>query len=167
MVSSGQTIMIDTGTSALEVALNLPNDASITVATTSLCVAQALYGSPLNVLLLGGFLRKDFPSLYGPLTESLLESFHVDTLFMGCDGANSVEGLYTVDLHVATFEKAMMRIADKVILVAESKKFAKKAFVKFASLKEVHLLVTDSNISAEDRMNIEEQGVNVLIADDK
>ncbi len=64
LVSPGQTVMIDAGATPLEVAVHLPQNADITVATTSLCAAQALYGSPVTVLLLGGFLRRDFPSLY-------------------------------------------------------------------------------------------------------
>ncbi|MHB9037971.1 MAG: DeoR/GlpR family DNA-binding transcription regulator [Armatimonadota bacterium] len=165
LVSPGETVMVDRGTTALEVSLRLPQDAGITVATTSLMVAQALYGSPVNVLILGGYLSKDFPSLYGPPTENMLESLHVNTLFLGCDGADSLTGLYTVDLHVAKFEHAMMLIADRVVVVTESHKFRKKAFAKFGTWRESHLLVTDSGLSMQDRKNLEDQGIQILIAE--
>jgi DeoR family transcriptional regulator of aga operon len=164
LVSPNDTIMLDAGTTALQVALHLPRIEGVMVATTSLCVAQALYGSPLQVLLLGGYLRKEFPSLYGPLTERMLDGFHVDTLFTGCDAANSREGLYTADLHLSSLEQMMIRIADRVVVVAESSKFDKRAFVRFATLDQVHTIVTDPGISEQDKQNFEEQGITVLVA---
>lgn len=165
LVGQGQTVMVDTGTTALEVARHLPHNAGITVATTSLCVAEELYGSPINVLLLGGILRREFPSLYGPMTEGMLQSLHVDVIFMGCDGANSEEGVYTADLHIASLEQAMMRIADRVVIVTESSKFGKRAFSRFARPEEIHTLVTDTSLNETDRQNLQERGVTVLLAE--
>lgn len=164
LVQPGQTVMVDTGTTALEVARHLLQDSAITVATTSLCVAQELYGTALNVLLLGGFMRKEFPSLYGPLTESMLGSFHIDVLFMGCDGANSKDGFYTADLHVSSLEQAMIRIAGQVVVVTESSKFGNKAFVRYATPEQINTLVTDRQLSAEDHANLTESGVRIMIA---
>ncbi len=165
LVGPGQTVMVDTGTTALEVARNLPRDAGITVATTSLCVAEELYGEPLNVLLLGGFMRKEFPSLYGPFTESMLQALHVDILFMGCDGADSEAGFYTADLHVSSLEQAMMRISDRVVVVTESGKVGKRAFARYAVPEEIHTLVTDRALPGKDLKNLEERGVTVIFAD--
>lgn len=164
LVKPEQTIMLDAGTTALQVALNLPQDTGITVATVSLCVAQALYGSGLDILLIGGYLRKEFPSMYGPMTEKALADFHVDILFAGCDGASSTEGFYIGDLYLSNLEKAMIRIANNVVIVAESEKFKRRAFVRYAKPENIHCIVTDSGLSDEDRKCLEEQGVNVLIA---
>ena len=164
LVKPGQTIMVDTGTTALEVARNLRQDSSITVVTTSLSVAQDLYRSDINILLLGGFLRKEFPSVYGPLTEKILDDIQVDVLFIGCDGAHSSDGFYSNDLHISSFEQAMMRIADRVVVVAESIKFGRRAFARYATAQEVGVLVTDSHILPEDRTNLEEHGVVVMTA---
>ena len=54
-VQAGQTVMVDSGTTTLEVARNLPKNMDITVATTSIWVAQELYGSPFRLVLFGGF----------------------------------------------------------------------------------------------------------------
>ena len=66
--------MLDTGSTALEVARNLPRDERISVITLSLYVALELHNTPINVLLLGGYLRKDYPTVHGPLTEEVLEA---------------------------------------------------------------------------------------------
>lgn len=164
LVAPGQKVMVDTGTTALEVARNLPKDSDITVATTSLCVLQELYASPLQVLLFGGYARKEFPSLYGPLTEAMLKSFHVDILFMGCDGADSKSGFYTADLRISSLEQQMINIADRVVVVTESTKFGRKAFVRYATLEQVHTLVTDAKLSQTDRNNLQEADINIIYA---
>ena len=166
LVSPGQTIMVDTGTTALEVARHLPLDPSITVATTSLHIAQEMSATPLNVLLLGGFVHKEFHSLYGPLTEHMLHILHVDTLFIGCNGADSEDGFYAGDLLLFSQVQAMVRIADRIVVVSESDKFGRKAFVRYARLDEIHTLVTDNDLSQQDRQNLQERGVSVLIADE-
>jgi len=162
LVTPGSKVMLDTGTTTLEVARNLPKDSNLTVATTSLCVLQELYGSPLQVLLFGGYVRKEFPSLYGPLTEAMMKSFHVDILFIGCDAADSKAGFYTSDLHLSSLEQGMITIATRVVVVTESSKFGHKSFVRFATPEQVHTLVTDSGLSVADRTNLEGQGVGIL-----
>jgi len=166
LVQPGQTVMVDTGTTALEVARHLPDDPGITIATTSLSVALELYNSRLNLLLLGGFLRKEFPSLYGPLTEHNLSILHVDMLFIGCNGADSSGGFYAGDMSLFTQIQAMLRIANHIVVVSESRKFNHKSFVRYARPAEIHTLVTDSGLPAQDRQALEDQGVTVLIAGD-
>jgi DeoR family transcriptional regulator of aga operon len=164
-VQAGQTVTVDSGTTTLEVARNLPKDMDITVATTSIWVAQELYGSPFHLVLFGGFIREGFPSTYGPLTEAMLKDFHVDLLFVGCEGADSKSGFYTTDLRTVGLEQQMISIADRVVVVTESAKFNRKAFVRFATFDQVDILVTDPGLSPADRKNLEEQGVKVLLAE--
>ncbi|HOQ30317.1 MAG TPA: DeoR/GlpR family DNA-binding transcription regulator, partial [Armatimonadota bacterium] len=111
LAAPGETVMVDAGTTALQVARHLPRDAGLIVVTTSLLVAQELYGAGPRLLLLGGFLRDDFPGVYGPLTETALASLRVDILFIGCDGASAEEGFYTADLHLLSLERAMIAAA--------------------------------------------------------
>jgi len=165
LISPGETVMVDAGTTAFEVARNIPKDMRIVVATTSLCVAQVLHAHPIDVLVLGGLLRKEFPSFYGPTAEGMLESCRVDTLFIGCDGANSTDGFYTTEVRISTLEQSMIRIAERVVMVSESAKFGRRAFVRFAVPSDVDVVVTDSGLAESDRHNLEEAGVRVVIAE--
>ncbi len=167
LVSPGQTIMVDSGTTVLEVAKHLPQDSGIVVATTSLCVAQELHRSSIEVLLLGGFVRKEFPSVCGPMTEKLLSNLRLDVLFVGCDGADSVDGFYMSDMRVSDLEQAMIRIAQRVVVVTESTKFGRRAFVRYAEPGQVHTVVTDSGLSGAALMNLEDAGVTVLMAEEE
>jgi DeoR/GlpR family transcriptional regulator of sugar metabolism len=166
-VGPGQTIMVDSGTTALEVARNLPRNFDLTIATTSIWVAQELYGSSLRLVLFGGFMREGFPSTYGPQTEAMLKEFHAHVLFIGCDGADSRNGFYTNDLLTVGLEQQMMSVAERVILVAESAKFTRKALVRYATADQVDVVVTDSSLSSTDRKNLEKQGVTILVAEEE
>lgn len=165
LVSEGQTVLVDSGAAAFDVALELPRNLGITLATTSLSVAQALYGSGIRVLVLGGFLRDDNPSLYGPLAEQSLVQFTIDVLFVGCDGADSRDGFYVSDLHIASLQQAMIRAAHNVVVVMESNRFSRRSFARYAVPQQIRYLVTDPGLSARDRANLEERGVTVLIAE--
>lgn len=164
LVGPGEIIMVDAGTTTLEVVRHLPKDPTITIATVSLCVAQELYGSPLNVLLLGGFLHREFPGVYGPMTETNLRELRANTLFMGCDGADSQDGFYMADMHISRVEQAMIKVADRVVVVTESTKFGRRAFTRYAEPHDIHTLITDDRISKQDKNNLEDRGVRVIIA---
>jgi DeoR/GlpR family transcriptional regulator of sugar metabolism len=95
----------------------------------------------------------------------MLGTLHVDLLFIGCDGASSEDGFYTTDLHVASNEQAMMRIADRVVVVTESEKFGKRAFSRYARPEDISLVVTDAALPERDLRNLQERGVTVTIAE--
>lgn len=163
LIHDGDTVMVDSCDIAFEVAIHFRDNPNITIATTSLRVAQALYGSELNVLVLGGFLRDDNPCLYGPLTEQTLLGFNVDTLFISCDGADSIGGFYSSDLNVASLAQSMINAAHQVVVVADSPKFNRRSFAHFALPEQIEYLITDSDLSERDRSNLEERGVKVLM----
>ena len=84
---------------------------------------------------------------------------------MGCDAADSAQGFYTADLHLASLEQAMIRSAAMVVVVAESAKFGRRAFVRYATLDQVDTLVTDSGLRREDRDRLVEAGVEIILVD--
>lgn len=161
LVQPGMTILLDEGTTTLEVARHIPKDASITVATISLCVAQEFFGSAVEVVVFGGLLRKEFPSLYGPLTERLLLDFHVDLLFVGCDAARSDQGFYFQNMQLASLTQAMLRIADRVVVVTESSKFQRTAFMQYASVSQIDTVITDAGLSDAQQQQLRDNGVHV------
>ena len=156
--------MVDCEPSVLNLINHIPRDIEITIVTTSLHVVHELQGSSIDVILLGGLLRKEFPGVYGPLTETLLNNLHADILFAGCDGASSEDGFYMADMGVSSLEQSMIRASEQVVVVTESSKFGHRSFARFATPRDVHIVVTDSELSVFDRFNLEEQGVELMIA---
>jgi len=166
LIEQDDNIILDTGTTTLYLARELvKKNIPVTVATTSLAVASELFNSQIDVLLFGGFLRRQIPDLIGPLTEKNLKTFHGDKLFMGCDGMIPEEGFYTSDLNISHLEEQMVKIAEKVILIADSTKFGKKSFVKFADTNQIQTIITDNSIQKEIASKLQNMGLEVIIAE--
>jgi DeoR/GlpR family transcriptional regulator of sugar metabolism len=112
LVKPGQRLILDNGTTTLELACLLRDGENLTVITPSLAVASELLDAPgVEVILLGGVIRRGSPDLTGPVTEHCLELFSADITFQGTDGIGLDGKLYNADLRLARVEKHMRRIA--------------------------------------------------------
>jgi len=150
LVRPGMTVSLDTGTTVLEVARALAPQPDLRVLTTSLAAAAALHGCPgIQLVLLGGLMRRDEPDLYGDLAEENLARFHVDLAVLGADGATP-EGLWATDPAVVQTSRALIRSSDRRVLAADSSKFGHKAFVCFAEWSAIGTVVTDAGIRRPD-----------------
>jgi len=150
-IKPGMAISLDTGTTTLHVARAISAIPDLTVLTSSLAVASQLYfRENINLVILGGQVRKNSPDLFGNLTISNLRSFRVNIAVLGAD-AVSKDGLYTSDSGVSNVSRAMIENAQKNILVVDSSKFSATAFVKFAEWDNIDTIVTDSRLPAGDR----------------
>ncbi|GMW03042.1 MAG: DeoR family transcriptional regulator [Candidatus Hydrogenedentota bacterium] len=151
LVKPGMSVMLDTGTTTLEVAKAIRGIEDIKVLTSSLAIASVLHGqSNIELVLLGGDVRRNSPDLSGPLTEENLRHFRVELAILGADAADR-RGVYASDLGVSRVSMAMMESADHTTLVLDSGKFSRSSFVRFAGWKDFHYVVTDENISRTHR----------------
>ena len=151
VVQPGMTVVLDTGTTTLEVARAIAGIPRLRVLTSSLAIASALYAHDnIDLVLLGGTVRHHHPDLSGPLTEENLRQFHTELAILGAD-AVSREGLYTSDLGIARISRAMIACARETWLVVDSSKFTRRSFVKFADWPAITHLVTDDGLPDADR----------------
>jgi len=164
LVRPGETVLLDTGTTTLQVARFLPDSPDITVVTTSLPIVSALFHKRVRVTLPGGDVRRRTPDIYGPLTESNLEDIHVDRAFLGADGLDVEAGLSTTDMSIARISRLMLQAARQAVVVLDSSKIGRICFARYAALSEIDLLVTDEGLSRKDRRAVERAGVKVMIA---
>lgn len=149
LLRPGMKVVLDTGTTTREVARAIAGCPSLTVLTSSLAVAAELFAREgIELVLLGGTVRRTQPDLTGPMTEDNLRHLRVDWAILGADALDT-EGLYTPDLSVARLSRSMISGARKVMVVADSSKFKRSSFVRFADWSQVDVLVTDEAIPAE------------------
>lgn len=147
-IADGQTIMLDTGTTTLQIAKELIGRRKVTIITTSLAiVSQVQFAENIKVILLGGFLRGGSPDMHGPLTEQNIDQFKTDVVFMGADAIDVSGNTYTDDLRVVNLDKKMASNASQVIVVADSGKFGASAMCKVLMPKDYNLLITGSEIN--------------------
>ena len=149
MFEPGMTVVLDSGTTTLEVARAMAAMKGVTVLTTSLAIASALYASGgVEVVLLGGSMRKNSPDLSGFLAEENLRRFAADVAVLGADAA-APQGVYTTDISVARTSAAMLACARRRILAADSSKFGARALFRYAGWRDFHLVVTDPGLTPE------------------
>jgi len=146
-VSDDQVILLDTGTTTLELARLITAGYKVTVITTSLAIVSALqFAADVETILLGGYLRKGSPDIHGPLAEQNLTQFKCDIAFVGADAVDVDGTTYTDDLRVLNLDRKMAQIAGKVIVLADSSKFGKNGMCRVFNPKDYHVLITDSGL---------------------
>jgi len=164
LIRPGMTITLDTGTTALELARSIVGIKNLTVLTSSLAIASALYAfDTIELVLLGGSVRKGNPDLTGWLTEENLKQFRVDLAVIGADGVDR-EGVYTTDMNIARVSQTMIAGAKRTVLVVDHSKFEQSNFVKFAAWNDIHFVVTDRGVPLGVRKWLNKATQNVIYA---
>ena len=161
-----QSVFLSAGRTAFAVAKLLMTGRAgrIKVITNSLATAAVLFHSKCQVILPGGELRSNSLDLVVTSAEKTLENYCVDWLISGCDAA-SVEddGFYTADVGLANMETSSLGIAQHVAVITESGKFGRRSFVKYASPRDIDLLVTDVGIPDNALRSLRASGVEVVL----
>jgi DeoR family transcriptional regulator of aga operon len=164
LIVNGDTIILDSGTTTMEINKHLANLDSLTVITNALNIANKLAEQEkVNVIVPGGFLRRNSLSLVGTTAEESFKNYFCDKLFLAVDGFNTTHGLSTPNVEEAHLNRVMISIAKQVIVVTDSSKFFKRSFAFIAPLSAVDIVITDSGIPAEDQKKLETAGVKVMI----
>ena len=162
-IHDGDSIILDAGSTVLQMVPLLSRFNNITVMTNSLHIVNALseLDNEQTILMPGGTFRKKSASFHGQLAENAFEHFTFDKLFMGTDGIDLNAGVTTFN-EVYTVSKAMCNAAREVILMADSSKFGRKSPNVVCSLESVDKLITDAGIDPAFRQALEEKGSTVL-----
>ncbi|MEE4540450.1 DeoR/GlpR family DNA-binding transcription regulator [Streptomyces sp. V4-01] len=161
MLTDGESVVLDSGTTCLEVARALQHR-RITVMPLSLHAANALTGAPqIRLLVPGGEPRPGELALTGALTEASLAALRFDTAVVGCCGLTAADGLTAYDLADATVKRAAIRSARRVIAVADAAKFSRTALAFVAPLSALHTVVTDTAAPADETQALAAAGVAV------
>ena len=164
-VKTGDVIFLDTGTTNLEISRKIITKKNITVITTSLAIAYELqFAENLEVILLGGFMRKGSPDLHGPLTEQNIDFFRTNISFIGADAVDIKGNTFTDDLRVVNLDKKMASNSRKVIITADSSKFGKNSMCKVFNNKDYDFIITDSKIDKKKINQLQKNKVKLKIA---
>ncbi|MEU6762595.1 DeoR/GlpR family DNA-binding transcription regulator [Streptomyces sp. NPDC046853] len=161
LIADGESVVIDSGTTCLEVARAL-EQRRLTVLPLSLHAVNALSGAPqLTLLVPGGRPRPGELALTGPLTEASLASLRFDTAVIGCCGLNAVHGLTAYDLDDAAVKRAAIASARRVIAVADAPKLSRTALAFVAPAAALHAVVTDESAAQDETDALAAAGVTV------
>lgn len=164
MVKTGESLILASGSTIMELAKQIQQIKPLTVISASLNVSQILNVIPeIEVHQLGGVIRKSSSSAVGPVAEQMMSSYNCHYLFLGVDGIDPEYGLTTTNALEASLNRAMIKSSKKVVVLADSSKFGKRGFSKICDLSEVDEVITDMEISQVIVKRIREIGVDVKV----
>lgn len=164
MIEDGDTIILDTGTTTLELARLLGQRNGVTVVTNDLQIAMVLEQLPvLSIVFMGGVVRKSFHCTvsYGDSDAQVTSGLVVDKAFMGTNGLSLKRGATTPDISTSQTKKLMVSMALSVVVLCDSSKFEKDSFAQFAPLDKIDIIVTETCREAE-RARLEAHGIDVV-----
>lgn len=163
LVKDGETIFLGSGTTVLEVARNLNHFTKLTVITNSLLVVNTLVDRPMiTVIALGGLLRRSEFSCIGHITEQSLSEVRADKVFIGIRALSLELGLTNDYLPETMTDRAILRIGQEIILVADHTKIGRVSTAFVAPLTGIHVMVTDSLTPSEFITALTAQGIRVI-----
>jgi DeoR family transcriptional regulator of aga operon len=163
LIESGQTVIIDVGstTTAMANALS-PDLRDVVVVTNGLNIALALESAPgILVMVTGGTLRPLQHSLVAPMGTLLLEKLKADIAFLGCNGVDADRGFTNANIAEAEIKQAMMESADHSVFLADHDKVGKVASAFVADVAVADLLVTDSGADPGVLEELREKGLEI------
>ena len=164
LIENHDSVIIASGTTVLALAKAIQPKEGLTIITSALNVAFELMKFPsIEVIQLGGLVRKSSSSVMGNYAENILDDFFCTKLFLGVDGIDLDFGLTTTSAMEAHLNKQMIRISQKTIVLADSTKFGRRGFGKICGLDEIDMIITDSGVSPQMVQNLEALGITVII----
>ncbi|MBS2534996.1 DeoR/GlpR transcriptional regulator [Catenulispora sp. NF23] len=165
LIADGETVVVDSGTTCLEVA-RLLHGRPVTVMPLSLQAIQALSDAPAPTALLvpGGRPRTGEGALTGPLTLASLAALRFDTAVLGCCGLSAAEGMTAYDLDDAAVKHAIVASARRIVAAADGSKLGRTAHAYVGASSLVDQLVTDGSAPADEVAALEEAGTVVTTA---
>lgn len=170
LVKPGTAIAVSAGTTTFALAQCLIDVPGLTIVTNSLRIAnlfggnRGLDGGTTSIVLTGG-VRTPSDALVGPVADLTIRSLHFDLLFLGCHGVDPDAGLTTPNLPEAETNRTFIRLARRVVVLADHTKWGVISLSSFARLDEVDVLVTDDMLSAQARTAASERIGEIVYAE--
>lgn len=165
MIQPGDTVVIDIGTTALQVARQLHDRPGLTIVTNNMAVYEELAADEtIDLLLLGGLLRRNYRSLAGFLTEDALRGIRADLVFVGISGVGEDLTLLDTTVEEIQTKRAMLRAGEHCVLIADGAKFWGGGLGKVADIDAVQTVVTTEDAPADRIAAIRDRGIEVRIA---
>jgi DeoR/GlpR family transcriptional regulator of sugar metabolism len=168
LISSGQVVIIDGGTTTSELITFFPPDLRITVVTHSPSIALGLVDHPaIEVILIGGRLYKHSIVAVGAAAIEGIENIHADLFFMGVTGIHPDAGLTTGDFEEASIKRAFSgRAAETVVLASPEKINTASSFV-IGDVSSVNTIIVEDGTDKEWIRAVSEKGVSVVLTSDR
>ena len=164
LVEEGEVIFLEASTTVLHLARTIRDRTNLTVVTNSLDIASELRGcSRINLVLIGGTLKKKTQALIGSLAAACLSQLRLDKVFVGVSALDIEHGLTMATLEEAQTMKKIYQAANRIIVLSDSSKFGKQNFAYIGPVNSIDVLITDQGIPQEMKRKMEKMRIEVIM----
>ena len=162
LISDGQTLFFNSGTTTLHIALALKEKKHLNIVTNSLLIAMELGDIPtFHVLLLGGEINTSYSFTSGGDTQEQLSKYRADWAILSVDGVSAQGGITTCHPEEAIIDRLMMANARRRLIAATGNKTGRAGFSRICDSDDQLCLITDSTCSKAALQELQERGVHV------
>ncbi|HEY8360990.1 MAG TPA: DeoR/GlpR family DNA-binding transcription regulator [Ramlibacter sp.] len=164
LLSKGETVILDAGTTTLEIARELRGQQELRVLAMSLHVANLLLDQPqITLMMCGGVVRLGELSLTGALAERTFVDFSFDTYFMSAGGIDLDTGVTEYNPEDAAVKRAAFANARRRIVVADGSKIGATAFARVCSSDSLDMIITDGSAPVSKLSELRDAGIEVVV----
>jgi DeoR/GlpR family transcriptional regulator of sugar metabolism len=164
LIHDGDSVFLDSSSTALAIAQCLHNRRYVTVITNGLAIAQELLDATgVTVVVTGGTLRRDTASIVGATGLDILKPYNIAKGFFGAHGISLADGLTDVSAEEADTKRPLVAMCREVIAVVDATKWGRTGVSSFASATQIHRVITDAHAPADHVKQIRSAGVAVTL----
>jgi DeoR family transcriptional regulator of aga operon len=165
LVEDGDSLILDSGSTTLQIVRNIRTKKDLIVATASVHIAHELLDSAnIELLMLGGPVRFSSGSTVGPYAEEILRDHAFKKLFIAGDGLDLDYGLTTTETREAHLNRAMIDAAQQTIAVVDSSKIGRRGLCRICGVEQLETVVIDEGISEKAFTRMSDLGIRIVIA---
>lgn len=164
-IESGDSIILDSGSTTTEIAKKLKGFKNLRVITNALNIAMLLGAEPgIEVIVTGGEFKPPTLSLTGQKAADFFNGINVNKLFLATAGISLKAGLTYPSISDLVVKKAMIDTADTTYLVADSTKIGKSSFASLGALSLINYIITDAGIEEKHKQLFHDNEIELIIA---
>ncbi|MCF7933772.1 MAG: DeoR/GlpR family DNA-binding transcription regulator [Spirochaetia bacterium] len=165
LVTSGTTVILDSGTTAVEVAEELQGAQHVTIITPSLAASYLLAEIPeITLILPGGIVNHSSRSLTGRPAEQFFRDIHADILFLAVKAVSIENGLSDHTIAESSVKQQMIRAAERIYVLADHSKLDRSALSTICPIESIDALITDDQADPQFVTALRALGIEVIIA---
>jgi DeoR family fructose operon transcriptional repressor len=165
LIAPGSAVLLGPGRTTTTLAHHLTAISQLTVVTNSITVTSALVAAPqIDVMLVGGALRRSIGAVVGPTTEQALQGLRGAQVFLSGEGVTVERGLTTPNVFAAATDQAMMAAGRQVVVLADHTKLGRDTMCQTVPTDRIDVLVTDSDADPEVVARLRAEGIDVRVA---
>lgn len=164
LIEEGSTIYISAGTTGRMLATNLHKFHHLTVVTNDIEIAREIAATENDLVVVGGSLKGSSSTLNGFFAEQMLRQLHLDIAFMAADAVDLQKGFMDFRTDEIGIKRIALESSAKSIMMCDTSKFDKPAFVNICPFTAVYAVVTNESTAPEQIAALRETGVQVILA---